>query len=143
MDIISGYAALWKKTGDEDAFGLVLSECEPLISRLSYWMSSDRLDAAQDLRVVVLEALRDWDGQRAFMPFAATVLWRNAVILLQRQQRRNRIETVSLDADANEGDGMIWHDVVPDPKKCRLMRGRNSVTTSRRPCGYCTVTRRR
>ena len=118
MDETSGNAASYKNTGDESAFEAVLSACEPLIARYSYWLGADRTDAAQDLRICVVEAIRDWDGQRPFMAFCGTVLYRNAVNLLERQRRQARLTVHSLDAgtsDEDEGE-LSWHEVVADPK---------------------------
>jgi len=117
MDDTGGYAAQFKDTGDEAAFGRVLSECEPLIARYSYWLGTDRQDAAQELRMAVVEAIRDWDGVRPFMGFAATVLYRVASTLLARRRRANRIRTFSLDGtvDEEDGDEISWHETVADP----------------------------
>jgi RNA polymerase sigma factor (sigma-70 family) len=112
-DDVGGMAAKYKANGNETAFEAVLSACEPLIARYSYWLGQqDRMDAAQELRICVLEAIRNWDGQRPFMAFAGCVLYRNAVVLLQRQQMQRRIETVSLDSPS--GDEGSWHEIIAD-----------------------------
>ncbi len=113
-DAIGGHAAQYRDTGSDRAFEAVLAECEPLIARYARWTGSDREDAAQELRMCVVEAIRDWDGRRPFMAFCSMVLYYNAVNLLGRHSRRT--VPVSLDAPVGhdrDGHVLTGYDVTP------------------------------